>query len=258
MSSAKRRKTGGKVSFADAVTTPEETSSSSSSGSSRSPTQTDPTKVMGKRAQSQKAVAESRAAHFARAPEKLSSTTPTGWATSKGDDAWCGPFSVARRMLEQREAVKKAREEAIANSASGKVEEVGGAEDEYDIYIRTLQWTPYAAAAASPATAAGRSAAPKQPATKRSQIPTLTDLCVKLLAAHLDDIEDDTLRFVSPELLTKFAAEKARARTFNPEVATKLAVPGSEELCFPECSFLDEETLLAALKRCKVGTAMCT
>ena len=240
----KRKSRGDAVTFAAEVT-PEVV------GSSSSPL------PLSKRALTAKKVAENRAAHFARADstttvtksagttrkKTAAGTTPTGFssASSGQDEQWCGPFTVARHMIAAREAAKKEREDAIANSTAGKVTVMDGEVDEYDKHVNAarLRWKPYVGTSNT--------------AVKRSQIAPLTDLCVQLLASHFDDMEEETLRYVSPELLNKFAAEMAKRRQFVPEVATKLAVEGSEELCFPECSFLNDETLVTAFAHVSQG-----
>ena len=82
---------------------------------------------MSRRAASQARVAHNRAAHFARLP--VSSSCPTGLVqtdTIDKDDKdtpqknWPGPFSTANDMLKKREAVKLAREAAIAEKDKGK------------------------------------------------------------------------------------------------------------------------------------------
>lgn len=272
----KRKRTG--VSFAAA-----EESALEESANEESVPKASTSRGLGKRAQSQKEVAESRAAHFARADPSssssssnsssgsssssnsgkggnsgggsssnssgngrknkgVSSTTPTGWgnaASANDGDAWCGPFATAHALISQREAAKKARDDAIKDSTAGKVEDVTNA-DEYDQYLQSITWMPHASSNA-------------MTPTKRIQIPSLADLCVKLLAEHIEDVDDESLRFVSPDALAKFAAEMARQRKFSPEVATKLAVDGSEDLCFPECSFLVEDTLVNALSKAHGG-----
>ena len=237
----KRKRSGDAVTFAAEVTP--------DVGSSPRP--------LSKRALSAKTVAENRAAHFARADsttttvnksagttkKSAAGTTPTGFSSngvSSQGEQWCGPFTVARNMIAAREAAKKARDETIANSTAGKVT-ICTNEDEYDQHVTAarLRWKPFVGTTNA--------------ALKRSQIAPLTDLCVQLLASHFDDMEEETLRYVSPELLHKFAAEMAKRRKFVPEVATKLAVEGSEELSFPECSFLNDETLVTAFAHISQG-----
>ena len=242
----KRKRSGEAVTFAEV--TPEVGSASSSSSPAPRP--------LSKRALTAKSVAENRAAHFARADstttvtksagtlkKTAAGTTPTGFASnaaSSQNEQWCGPFTVARTMIAAREAAKKARDDAIANTTAGKVTAVVK-EDEYDQHVTAarLRWKPFVGTTNA--------------ALKRSQIAPLTDLCVQLLASHFDDMEEETLRYVSPELLHKFAAEMAKRRKFVPEVATKLAVSGAEELSFPECSFLNDETLVTAFAHISEG-----
>src|SRR5688572_15160147 len=77
------------------------------------------------RRNSQREVAERRAEHFARADPKQPksvSSTPTGsfhfkQSLNDGDakESWPGPFSTARQLIKNRDAVRAAREKSVAS-----------------------------------------------------------------------------------------------------------------------------------------------
>jgi len=83
----------------------------------------------------------------------------------------------------------------------------------------------------------------------RGPIPTLSSLCAGLLAAHFDRIEGKELGYLQMEEREKVATQLAKLRKCDAEAALKLAVEGSQCLILPECSEVDEETLVRAMEQ---------
>ena len=186
---------------------------------------------------------ERRAAYYARAdPKSLPSSTPTGLSNVKAaagsnqPESWPGPFATAHAMIQQREDAKKAREDAILAAANGSATSTINLidMDEFDKFLHSLKWEP---------STESRSGA------KRYVIPALSDVCVKFLIAHFQEIDDSTLSLLSTDICSKFAIELCRQRMFTCEVALQLAIQGSDGIFFPECSSLSDETFLAAMAK---------
>ena len=178
----------------------------------------------------------SRAAKFARAdPKSERSTTPTGSINERrksgdtvnnasNEEQWPGPFSTAHQMIEQREAAKKAREEAIAKAlATNKdANAVLVPLDEYDRIVQTCKWKPNTVAA-------------------RNYLPSLAEICIERLLTDFNDVDEEVLQLFSTEICGMFAESLSRQRRFTPEIALKLAVFAAEVVYFPDCSLLADE-----------------
>ena len=186
---------------------------------------------------------EKRAAYYARAdPKSLPSSTPTGVSNVKAatgsnqPESWPGPFATAHAMIQQREDAKKAREDAILAAANGTATSAINLMDmdEFDKFLHTLKWEP---------STESRSGA------KRYVIPALSDVCVKYLISHFNEIDESTFSLLSTDICSKFAIELCRQRMFTCEVAMQLAIQGSDGIFFPECSSLSDETFLAAMAK---------
>jgi hypothetical protein len=191
-------------------------------------------------------VVERRAAHFARAeqPAGLVSSTPTGVVSRDTGDTseyWPGPFATAHKLIELRNEAKKAREEAIASSSSGKVFSTSSDDlDEYDTVLCGMKWSPPQISHVGY----------KNPVF----VQTLQDICVSFLVGRFDEIDDSSICEISLETRTKLAAELSRCRKFTGDKAIKLAIAASAALCFPECSTLSEDDLLQAVENVSSGS----
>ena len=193
---------------------------------------------------------ERRAAYYARAdPKSLPSSTPTGVSNVKAatgsnqPESWPGPFATAHAMIQQREDAKKAREDAILAAANGTATSTINLMDmdEFDKFLHTLKWEP---------STESRSGA------KRYVIPALSDVCVKYLISHFNEIDESTFSLLSTDICAKFAIELCRQRKFSCEVAMQLAIQGSDGIFFPECSSLSDETFLAAMAKVSKTNAL--
>ena len=228
------------------------------------------------RREQQREIAQRRAAHFARAdPVPLASkggvykpshtpvsSTPTGYmrrsslpvahASAEGEDsepleAWPGPFSTARDMIAKRDEAKRLREEAIAAKAAGHSDGTLVMDDEsllddYDRALKNLVWPIVTSSSSS-------TSVPNKGFANRGPIPTLTSLCAGLLARHFDQIEGKELSYLQLEERENVATQLAKLRKCDAAAALKLAVEGSQCLVLPECSEVDEETLVKAMEQ---------
>lgn len=191
-----------------------------------------------RRKESQRVVAQSRAAHFARADNdddtntnttkrSKKSTTPTGYVKNDDKDdenVAIGAFTVANELIAKREEVKRLREEAIASGNLGNVRAIDvDSMDEYDKILRDLSWNPKSLSTEN---------------QKYVYIDSLTDMCIKYLVQNFSAIE--SLDDIPTEIRELIAIELAKQRKLLANSVDMLATPGSEALILPDCSMLDE------------------
>ena len=128
-------------------------------------------------------------------------------------------------MIAQREEARAARLEALAHQgmADESVEEEREA-DVYELILQSLQWSP-------------------QGSFKMTvEVPTLTSLCINVLVANFEVVEE--LGDLSEESRRLLLERLAVARKLTPEalrVVLDVALPMN--LVIPECSTLSEESL---------------
>jgi len=187
-------------------------------------------------------IATERAAHFARAQP---SSTPTGLETirfsnnedEEEDDAWCGPFATANRLLKQRDKAKIDRDNAIAGAVkddgSDSDPDLGRVLDIYDSHIKSL----------------ARSAKDDRPPLQkhRPTLKSLTALCLEKLAIHFEDVSD--LGDLTLEYRAKLAELLSQRRKLCNEAVLVLALEGSRSLFLPECSSVSQDALQAAIHK---------
>lgn len=179
------------------------------------------------------------------------SSTPTGFlrrssvpATMDDADenapleAWPGPFSTARDMIAKRDAARKAREEAIAARGSGDGTascESDELLDEYDRALKDLVWPS--------------DNNPSSNGFGRGPVVSLTNRCATILAQHFDRLQGNEIGYLQIAEREKVAVELCKLRRCDAAAALKLAVDGSQYLVLPECSEIDEDTLMKAMEQ---------
>jgi len=220
-------------------------SASNLGDSSRSSSTNDVNRDMTSRRLRQKEVAERRASHFARADKNPVSSTPTGSlvrarsgiaGSSAGEaDEWPGPFATARNIMAQREEAKRVREEAISSRATDRP--MVTLADAYDKLIQEVN-----ASTATTLSSRGDFLLYKP-------ILSLAQMCVLVLSSHFDDIEPVDLQYLSSQAREQIAIQLAKLTKCTNEVALKLAVSACECLVLPECSSIDEDTMIRAIER---------
>jgi hypothetical protein len=187
-----------------------------------------------------KAVAEKRAEHFARSE---SSTTPTGSLKKKSktengeeeEESWPGPWSTAALMLQKRAEARKEREEKLKSLESGTIELL----EEQDIYDKELssisQWNPNL----------------QLKSQYFNEIPTLNDLCCAVIGRNMSYYETvpSMDSFLSTEQKEKIMMELAKARNLDGEAALTLSSVNANTIVFPDCSLLDEETMMKIVEK---------
>ena len=146
-------------------------------------------------------------------------------------------------MIAKRDEAKKLREESIAAKASGGVDRSYDDDsllDEYDRALKGLVWPPttFSSSTSTPGTS-----------SNRGPIPSLSSVCAALLANHFDQLGSRELGYLQLEEREKVATQLARLRKCDAVAALKLAVEGSQCLILPECSEVDEDTMIKAMEQ---------
>eukprot|EP01036_Dinobryon_divergens_P029687 gene29687-38816_t len=222
-----------------------------------------------KRRIAQREVAERRAAHFARADSKvdvsttisavssssssLRNSTPTGSLklrknnVANESESWPGPFATAHAIMAKRSEAKQAREEAIKAaknknelSNNSNFEGEDGDDDQRDIYevpVGSLSWTP--------STISDRQSV--------SSVPTLMDLCIDFIVSQFDENgsngTESSVQFLSGDVREKLMLQLLRRRKLTATNSLGFAIPQSDSLCYPDCSIMTEEDLIAAVAK---------
>ena len=140
-------------------------------------------------------------------------------------EGWCGPWSTAMRLVEQREQAKRDREEAMGGDEPPPLAE----------------WKP----------SRGLSAPRPQ---RVAPVPRLQDLAVRFLADHISEV--DCFGVLSPGDLHALALRLCERRKFTEDVLPLFTSdPNITELILPDLHLVPEEGLLEALERIVVPGA---
>ena len=137
-------------------------------------------------------------------------------------EGWCGPWSTAVRLINEREAAKARREEE--------------AEESGEAAPPLVAWAP----TRDP----GRARPPRGAA-----VPSLQSLVVSLLSEHIDSVEG--FGVLAPHNAHELAASLCRRRRLGPR-ELELLTPADgciTELIVPDCHLIPEEDLAAAVER---------
>lgn len=262
------------------VTTTTTTSSSSSSFATSSRSVTLPLSKADQRIQNRKAafkaVAETRAEHFARSE---SSTTPTGSLRKKSrtdtgeakegedeEEVWPGPFTTAAMIIQKRDAARKAREEKLkAAVENGSLTILGEDDNSQDVYEKELSNFQWSGSLLTNTSKANNSNSNSNSSTiiPYQEIPSLNDLCCRKIAKLLQEeaelgegggegeVEGNSsfLDCLSNEQKEKIAEYLAKARFLNSTTALKLSSPNNNMISLPDCSQIEEEAMLKIIEK---------
>ena len=221
-------------------------------------TELDRENVAERRRQAQRNIAINRAAHFAVSnseskvevfnDRKSNSTkaisTPTGVVYAKTGselesfDGVRGAFSIATQILNNAEETRKQREhqmDASLKNQDSLLSKDHGFLDEYDEIIFRLINNPKVGSYT------------KQRRQLTGPIDSLMYLATKVLVSAFHRVH--TLDGMSAEARSLLAEELGKARKLDTHAALLLAGPGVDSLYWPECSCIDEVTLIRAIKQ---------
>ena len=219
----------------------------------------------------QRAVAEREAARLARpevraertlehADRKKSAVTSTPFGvltkrkdvTAPEDTSWCGPFSVARQMIAQREEAKRKRlqeqeepENGAPHPLDAMIEEIE--EEQQKKLHPSLLWKGQVRPDAS------GYAKRRKRATLGEQncFPTLLELCVDFLVQHFEHVE--SLGDVDSSIRTSVAQALVARGKLNNESFDAIAEVGIETLELVDCSLISQDHLKRALHDLLLG-----
>ena len=160
-------------------------------------------------------------------------------AAERGE-GWCGPWSTATRLIEQREAARLEREQNLPDGQE----------------LAPLQrWEPRRDPTRAPPRKTTNSftynkkALISGQARDNSGVPALQDLCVSFLVKHIDAVE--SFGVLSGGVQHAIAAGLCAERKLDDTALELLTQADASvtELVVPDCSHVSEEALVSALTR---------
>jgi len=209
-------------------------------------------------------------ATLAHADRKKSAVTSTPFgalpkpANVGNAEEWCGPFSVARQIVAEREEAKRRQEEE--DEAEGQQqhpldEAMMELEQERKRKLHpSIQWKSTVTIADEQEGGSGDDASPSKKNKKmpslyaaRKQragvgkrgISSLFDLCINFLVENFDHVE--SVGFVDASIRKRLAHELVGRNTLDNEALQALAVPGMEALEIVDASSITSEALAVCL-----------
>jgi hypothetical protein len=222
----------------------------------------------------QRAVAEREAARLARPEQRRNKTlahadkrksavtsTPFGVLPKNSrdidpnqDEEWCGPFSVARQMIAQREEAKRKREEEEAESEEhhpldALMDQVA-AEQQRKAHP-SLQWKSNLVKQPSNGASTANLYAKRQKRVDlsrqgHSQVPSLFNLCVQFVVNHFEYVE--SLGDVDHEVRLAIMRELISRNQLDSKAFAALQEPFLEILEIPDCIGIPQDVMADALK----------
>lgn len=214
----------------------------------------------------QRAVAEREASRLARPEVRAERTlghadrrksavtsTPFGVLTKKKDtvppdESWCGPFSVARQMIAQREEAKRKRLQEQEEPENGAPHPLDAMMEELEDEQRkklhpSLLWKGQVRPEASSSGYAKR----QKRATLGQQncFPTLLELCVDFLVQHFEHVA--SLGDVDSSIRTRVAQALVARGKLNNDSLAAIAEDGIETLELVDCSLISQDRLKRTL-----------
>ncbi|KAL8005493.1 putative leucine-rich repeat domain superfamily [Plasmopara halstedii] len=165
------------------------------------------------RGRGQANVTRERALYFATGEVVAPASAPT-----EETESWPGYYATIRELSNNRQAAQDAR------NRRQPVEE-----------LPKIVWTPKRCARASVL-------------RHDYKVQRLRDLALKSLAEHIEQLP--TLEYIDATARHQVARAVVKLRRLKPEVLPLFIFPGVTEIDIPDCSNIDEDTLICALKKC--------
>lgn len=178
------------------------------------------------------------------------SSTPSGYVTASvtAPKEWCGPFSVARRMIAEREEAKRQRELELEEATTTQ-HPLDGAMKELDAANKrkahpSMTWKSSIQNQENHQQMSSSSLYAKRERRAKvgQKIPSLFELCLQFVAVHFDHVESlgpavdaDVRKAVANQLI---ASDKLCDTNFP-----ALAEPGIERLEVVDCSSISAQAL---------------
>ncbi|POM60963.1 hypothetical protein PHPALM_30097 [Phytophthora palmivora] len=143
-------------------------------------------------------------------------------AADEEDESWPGYFATARELGDNRQAAQAARKQRQQG-------------EQLEEETPKVVWTPKRPARSSVLTA-------------DNMVQRLRDLALQTLAEHVEQLP--TLAYIDATARHQVARAVVKLRRLKPEVLPLFIFPGVTEIDIPDCSNIDEETLIRLLKEC--------
>ncbi|OWZ08187.1 hypothetical protein PHMEG_00019307 [Phytophthora megakarya] len=143
-------------------------------------------------------------------------------APAEEPESWPGYFATARELSDNRQAAQAARKQR---------QEAGDPDEETPKVV----WTPKRPARSSVLRA-------------DNVVQRLRDLALQSLAEHVEQLP--SLEYIDATARHQVARAVVKLRKLMPEVLPLFIFPGVTEIDIPDCSNIDEETLIRLLKEC--------
>lgn len=171
------------------------------------------------------AIARRRASHFAyfnpeNGQPSSSQQRPQPNAMVGNDEErrdWPGPFSTARRLVEERATALAARQEKLSGN---------------DNPVSLIEWKP---------------SRDKDFVTQVIP-PSLYDLCLSLLCKHVEHIE--TLEGIPDSAKERICSAFCALRKMTPRTSGLFITGSPTQICIPDCSLIPEEDLTKLIAEC--------
>uniref|UniRef100_M4BW30 Uncharacterized protein n=1 Tax=Hyaloperonospora arabidopsidis (strain Emoy2) TaxID=559515 RepID=M4BW30_HYAAE len=172
-------------------------------------------------------VSRERALYFATGERPSSVAQPP----SADKEAWPGYFATAQQLHDNRQAAQAARKqrqdvEQLQQSQSTPSPKV-------------VEWHPKRVPRASVLTA-------------NDVVQKLKDTALECLATHVEQLP--TLEYIDASARHQVARAVVERRKLLPDVLPLFIFPGVTEIDIPDCSNIDEETMVQALTQCAAAT----
>ena len=135
--------------------------------------------------------------------------------------SWPGPWSTASDLYQQRDAAVEARQHAS-----------GGADK------KIVEWHP-----------SGR--AQKERKTRARAIPALQNMCIDIVATHIEACLEHGLGAILPDMKAKICENLCQKRQLLPDVLHIFTDRETAVLSLPDCSYIGEVEMAAAFERCQ-------
>jgi hypothetical protein len=220
----------------------------------------------------QRAVAEREASRLAR-PEKRTvkslghadrkksavSSTPFGFVyKNEGDEnqlqEWCGPFSVARQMIAQRDEARRKRE--AEQEEPGESHPLDDIMEEYDLQRKrkahpSLLWKGKIPSSSTSAPAASQSIYAKRQKradllSQGSGVPTLFQITVNFLVENFEHVE--SLGGIDSSIRTAITRELVANKKMDGQSFKAIAEVGIETLEMVDCAEVTQEEMSQKLR----------
>jgi hypothetical protein len=219
----------------------------------------------------QRAVAEREASRLARpearkiqrlahADRKKSAVTSTpfgiihrssqGLSSPAEEEEWCGPWSVARQMIAQREDAKRNREEELQDEQRHPLDDLM---DLHDLEQQkrahpSMTWKGNLPASLPSSTYAKRQKRvdTSKQSSAQTTIPSLHQLCVQFVVANFDDIE--SLGYIDNDVRVSISKELVARNKLDGQAFETLCEPNMETLEIIDCAGISQNLMAKQLQ----------